>query len=379
MSNALENQIETVNVSFREAPAAGVDRQLAVRPLEAAVAHEILCFSGPAKAVLFQGQDHEWREGVVDLRDVHVARGDAGASEEIARAIHRGRLEELRLVIVRHHHALRPRALGAGKNVCRPLPEIASALGRSDDASEGTVGLEAAVEKAKGLGDEARPEIVLHRHRLAHQRAGVSLGMLAAGDRHGAEGFGRRLVLVQVAAGDHGDLVHGANEPEGEVELPVALDAVAGLRPGASSRAAVSRPPTNHYVCGPTGHRHGRVKDRRAAASPSVTDGAEIFQVLEAEVPSNVDFERRFDVESDEAVDVASREPGVVQGREDGLEGDLPFGPTDVLGKGGLADPGDSRLVLDPRLNQVIESDTARGTQLSQRSGEHDQRRDPCA
>src|SRR5262249_15612862 len=144
------------------------------------------------------------REAVVDLAEVHVRRSDARALPEprgdVAGA-HRRILGAVAALV-----GGRPRGVAdAGDDLHGVLLQVAGAPQAGDDTRRAAVGLQAAVEQAEGRGHQPRVQVVLNRDRLLHQRARVLAGVLAAGDRHGAELLLGSAVLVHVALCPEGE------------------------------------------------------------------------------------------------------------------------------------------------------------------------------
>src|SRR5712691_3982104 len=78
LERAFDDVPETVDASRAEAPAEGVQRQLAVQ-LDASVLDEIERLAFLAEPVGLEAVDHRGGKAVVDLRDVDVFRREAGA------------------------------------------------------------------------------------------------------------------------------------------------------------------------------------------------------------------------------------------------------------------------------------------------------------
>src|SRR5437879_2060415 len=78
LQGALDDVPEAVDAAGAEAAAKGVERQFAVE-FDAAVLDEIERLALLAETVAFETVDHRGREAVIDLRDVDIPRGEAGA------------------------------------------------------------------------------------------------------------------------------------------------------------------------------------------------------------------------------------------------------------------------------------------------------------
>src|SRR5436309_7709862 len=78
LQRALDDVPETVDASRAQAATEGVQRQLAVQ-LDASVLDEIERLAFLAEPVGLEAVDHRGGKAVVDLRDVDVFRGEAGA------------------------------------------------------------------------------------------------------------------------------------------------------------------------------------------------------------------------------------------------------------------------------------------------------------
>src|SRR6266851_3864255 len=78
LQGAFDDVPEAVDAAGAEAAAKGVERQVAVE-LDAAVLDEVERLALLAETVGFEAVDHRSREAVVDLGDVDVLRGEAGA------------------------------------------------------------------------------------------------------------------------------------------------------------------------------------------------------------------------------------------------------------------------------------------------------------
>src|SRR5207237_2154323 len=78
LQRAFDDVPEAVDAAGAEAAAKGVERQFAVQ-LDAPVLDEIERLAFAAEAVAFEAVDHRGRETVIDLRDVDIPGGEAGA------------------------------------------------------------------------------------------------------------------------------------------------------------------------------------------------------------------------------------------------------------------------------------------------------------
>src|SRR6058998_1237426 len=89
----LDDEVDAVDVRLGEAPAARVARE-APAQLEPMVLDEGAGLARLAEAVLLERGEDEGREGVVELRHLHVPGPHARHAPEVARRIRARRLEE---------------------------------------------------------------------------------------------------------------------------------------------------------------------------------------------------------------------------------------------------------------------------------------------
>lgn len=199
-----------------ERPPPPVLRGSRAADLQGAALGERGALAAPAEAVALQGERDERGEGVVDLGDVDVLGAEVGLFPEVSGGGPGGSGERVVVPVVDHAVVLGGQALGGGVHVHRFLAAVARPLGGDDDAGQRPVGLQAVVEEAEGFADPAGGHVHLAGHRaLVHDRGGVLVGAVAAGERDVEEVVAGGAVLVHVAAGEHADLVGGAEQPEG--------------------------------------------------------------------------------------------------------------------------------------------------------------------
>ena len=114
-----------------EAAARGQHRQRAAE-LDAAALGERPALAALAEAVVLETRDHERREGVVDLRAVHVLRLELASASRAAPRRRRDVVSIVRrVVVVREVDRVRSRGLRDGVHEHGLLPEVARALDAS--------------------------------------------------------------------------------------------------------------------------------------------------------------------------------------------------------------------------------------------------------
>src|SRR5262249_42130825 len=122
LARGLGDELEAVDVGFGEIAAAGVDRQLAVRPFDAPARDELAALAPLAEAVVLYAHQDLAGEVLVDLGDVDVFRRDTRAREEVRSGFLEVRAEEVWLV---EAGPTRAAALGRAHDVDRRLLEVA--------------------------------------------------------------------------------------------------------------------------------------------------------------------------------------------------------------------------------------------------------------
>jgi len=237
------------------------------------------------------------------------------------------------------------------------LPEVARALDRGHDAGERAVRLEAAVVEVERVADRPRGEIGRHVERTAaHERMGISLRVLAGGDRHVAEMLAPGPVLVHVAVRPHADHVDGADEPPRGVERLVVPHQDPLLRPGPRRlRAPVPGPVADDGRREPARDRGGGVHDGRARGAPAIRDLAPPAEPFDAQPARDRDLVCRLHLEHAHAVHVLGPEAGVVERELDRLDGGVGDGAADVLGERQVADADDRDPVLEAAEEVAVE------------------------
>ena len=151
------------------------------------------------EAVVLEGDEHERREGVVELSDVDVGGAETRLRPQATTCGGRSARAEIGPA-VREQRVARPPARGGDGH--RPVDQVAR-VGGGDHHGNGRVGLEAAVVQPQRFDDPARREVVVDRERRTHQRALVALCVPALGDRDRAEVLRGGAVRVHVFARDH--------------------------------------------------------------------------------------------------------------------------------------------------------------------------------
>ena len=234
-------------------------------------------------------------------------------------------------------------ALRERMDVCGRLRKVLRPVGRDDDHRERAVRFQAVVEQAQRLGDPAGVHVLLARERLVeHRRRRVAVGVLAERDCDVGEMLAAGAELVHVAAREHRDLVHGADDAEGAAPLPMTGDAPAHLGPGAAAfGGALAGPPRHGHVALTGGDRHRCVAHDAAARAAAVADLGEERDVTEAQVAGDVDLATVFHREHRHPVDLGGLHAGVVERGRDGLARERQLGVRQPLGERRLPDAGD--------------------------------------
>src|SRR5579872_6211677 len=187
LQRALDDVPQAVDAAGAEAAAEGVERQVAVQ-FDAPVLDEVERLAFLAEPVAFEPVDHRGREAVVDLRDIDVLGGEAGALPG-----------QLRRAGAAFHVAgeaadaagdLEVQPLAIAGEVGRGRLEVAGALGGGQHDGDRALYRNVAIEQAERVSDHARGEIILAAQgRAVEIGVRVVLGVLALGD-----GQGRHLV-----------------------------------------------------------------------------------------------------------------------------------------------------------------------------------------
>ena len=172
--------------------------------------------------------------------------------------------------------------------------------------------------------------------------------MASERQRDVGEVVARQPVLVDVATGQHRDLVDGAEQPERPRELRGAGDPSGHLRPRPGAAGGpLPRAPGDGDLALAGGHCHRGVADDAAAGAAAVADLAEPGDLAHAEVAGDVDLAAVLHRVQAEPVDLARGDAGVVQRHLDRAGGQLQLGVLETLAELGLADPDDRGPVLD--------------------------------
>jgi len=310
-----------------------------------------------AKPVLFESDDHQRGEEVVEERDVDVARlhtchcpqltGDTRWRIDLAGVI----------VVARQPDVMGSRRHRAGEDVGGPLPEVFRTLGGGHDHRHGAVGLDRAVEEPQRIRDHARSMMVGDRHRLAHHRSGIAQRMRAKRHRDLGILVVARPVLDAMAHADHRHFLERRNQPlrnvpgvqAGELGAELLPVAPALMLAGAVRGSPAARPRAidEHRVRHPGRDRRGRDDEHgRRAAAAERRAGEEADRGL-PERRVEVLLIGRLDVVANQAVDVARRQAGIRARGENCLDRHVELGSPERFGEGGLTDADDGGLVAN--------------------------------
>src|SRR5262245_41741724 len=315
-----------------------------------AVGGEAAALTRRAKAVCFQGEEHERCERVVELRAVYVGGAHPCLPVERGGRCMSARVQRARLVVVEHSAGLGAGTLRRSADQRRALAAVASARAIGDHQRRRRVGLEAAVEQAQRIGDRARRLVVGDRDRRPHQRQRVGRRVCAAGYGDGAELDAGAAVLHHVTAHQQRHLIGWAKQPIRRPELCIAAGTGADLRPRPTAGSALAYAPAYDRVREPGGDGRGGMRDHAAGGAAAVTDLTEEAQLGDAERARQRVLLGRLHGVLHQPIDVRSGQSGIVKRGADHAQRQAELALRVMLGERSLRDPDDCRRIAQGRV-----------------------------